>query len=121
MLSKKSANKELIQSVSISGLGCDAFQQSLLNVYLWDVRMSRQFEADVWSPWSAVTGKDHPTVLFSNRILTPAFLCEDANQLPIPTDMGKQIKGLVEDGTHKYIQDNEVGLYEHIKTQKTNR
>lgn len=83
--------------------------------------MSRQFEAKVWSPWSAVQGKEYGTVHFANRILTPTFLCEDVQPIVSPYNQGRAVKSLIEDGTHKYIQDNEIGMYEHIQSGKTNK
>ncbi len=119
--SKKLIHKELIHHVNISGLGCDAFQQSLLNVYLWDIRMSHQFDANMWTSWSSVERKEYPTVQFSNRILTPSFLCEDVEQMVLPGDKGKAVKNLVDEGMHKYISDNEIGLYKHMKNGKINK
>lgn len=107
-----------MHSVNITGLGSDAFQQSILNVFLWDVRMSRQFEAQAWNAWSAVQGKEHTTMQLSNRILTPAFLCEDAEALACPYDKGRAVRSLVKDGSHKYIQDNEIAMYEHVVSGK---
>lgn len=107
--------RDNLYSVQISGLGCEAFQQSIVNMYLWDLRMSRLFEEQYWQQWSAETGKGHPTVQFSSRILTPAHLCEGSETLPLLPSMGKHAKGLVEEGTHQYIQDNVIDLYEHVK------
>ena len=61
-------------------------------------------------------GKAYSTLTFTNRVLTPSFLCEDAEVLPLPYELGKYAKALVEDGSHKYIMDNEISLYEHVKT-----
>ncbi len=54
-------------------------------------------------------------------ILTPSFLCEDVDQINLPGDKGKAVKNLVDEGTHKYISDNEIGLYEHVKNGKINK
>ena len=121
MPSKKQFNKDIIRSVDVSGLGGDAFQQSLMNLYLWDVHMSRQFEASAWKPWASVLGNEYGTVQFSNRVLTPAFLCEEADAIMLPAEFGKHVKTLVDEGTYRFIQDNQVDLYEHVNSAKVNK
>ena len=121
MPSKKQLNKDVIRSVDISGFGSNAFQQSLINLYLWDVRMSRHFEAEVWKPWASVPANEYAAVQFSNRVVTPAFLCEDSDAILLPAEFGKHVKTLVDEGTYRFIQDNQVDLYEHVKTGKVNK
>jgi len=96
-------------------LGCEGFQQGLQNLYLWDTRLSRHFEEKHWKPWSAKEIKDDVSIEFSNRMLTPAYLCNNADQLAFPDSFGKAVKSLVDDGSHKYIEDNQVMMFEHIK------
>lgn len=120
-MSKKQTGKELIHSVTLSGLGSDAFQQGIMSMYLWDLRLSRHFESKYWNQWTTETQKGHATVHFTNRVLTPIFLCEDAEELPLPGALGNHAKKLVEAGFHKYISDNEIALYEHLKTATQNK
>ncbi|KLO04201.1 hypothetical protein SCHPADRAFT_897207 [Schizopora paradoxa] len=115
-LSKKFAGKELIHSIELSGLGSKVFDQGVMNLYLWDLRLSRMFEAAYWNQWTPESGKADTTLLFTNRVLTPSFLCEGAEELPLPSELGKHAKALVQDGSHKYLLDNEIALYEHVKT-----
>ena len=121
MLNKKQLTNDLTLSVDISGLGCEAFQQSIMNIFLWDLRMSRHFEPDAWKSWNDPTGGEHATVRMSNRVLTPAFLCKGSESVPLPEFLGKAAKKLTEEGTHRYIADNEIDLYEHLKTPKSNK
>ncbi|KLO05363.1 hypothetical protein SCHPADRAFT_896326 [Schizopora paradoxa] len=115
-LSKKFGGKELIHSIELSGLGSKVFDQGIMNLYLWDLRLSRMFEAAYWNQWTPESGKEDATLLFTNRVLTPSFLCEGAEELPLPSTLGKHAQALVQEGSHKYILDNEIALYEHVKT-----
>ena len=107
--------KDILNSVHISGLGCEAFQQGIVNIFLWDLRMSRQYEAQHWQQWTADSGKGYPTIQLTNRILTPSHLTQGADVLTVTSEMGKHAKALVDDGSHQYIQDNVIDLYEHKK------
>ena len=115
-------NNDILRSVSITGLGGDAFQQCLASVVLWDLRMSRQFDQTQWKYWSAAPGNGHgATVQFSNRAVTPSFLCDGEEGDKPPEHYGTHIQKLVNDGGFKYIQVNRIDMYEHIKTEKSNR
>lgn len=84
--------------------------------------MSRQFDADVWKPWTSVqTGRGAGGIQFSNRSVTPSFLCEDAEGLTLPAEFGKHEEKLVQEGTHRYVEDNQVDLLEHIQKDNISR
>ena len=92
-----------------------------MSVALWDLRMSRQFDAEAWKPWTPAEGKGLGGVQFINRAVTPVFLCDGADLLDLPAEHGSQVKKLVDNGSHCYIEDNVIEMYEHIKTDKVDR
>lgn len=121
MPSKKVVATQLMHSITISGLGCKAFHEGVQNILLWDTRLSRQYEGKVWKSWTPSFYKGHTSVEISNRILTPTFLCSNAQSLPVPYELGKVVKNLVDEGSYKFIEENVISLYEHMVSAKSNR
>lgn len=104
-----------MHSVLISGLGAKGFDDAVKNLCIWDARVSRQFEEKNWKPWASTNAKGICCVEMSNRMLTPSYLCLNDEQIPLPQSLGNVAKDLVRNGSHKYLQDNQVQLYEHIR------
>lgn len=110
-----------MRSITISGLGGKGFEQGLQNLFLWDTRLARQFEEKLWKPWSAKELKGNICIELSNRMLTPSYLCTNADELVVPDTFGKAVRSLVDDRSHKYLEDNQVMLFEHIKASSIDK
>lgn len=110
-----------MQSVIIGGFDCKGFEDAVKNLYLWDTRVSRQFEEKDWKTWASKNTKGFSCVEMSNRMLTPSYLCLNDEQLPLPHWLGNAAKELVRSGSHKYLEDNQVFMYEHVKMASSDK
>lgn len=104
----------LKQSISISGLGTDTFNDAITSLYLLQTALTAHIPPQSLIPWAPSFFQDFPSIDISNRYFSKK---KDALEAPIPFGLDVDPHGLLAhliQGDLAHTSDNEVLYYQRI-------